>query len=110
MKIDFRGKKVTVMGLGLNQGGLGISKWLLAQGARLTITDLKDRHALAPPIEELERLKKTLGKKAHAIRYVLGEHRAEDFRNADLIIQNPGVPRDSKWLKVAQRAGVTIES
>ncbi len=110
MTMEFRGKNVTVMGLGLNQGGLGISKWLLAQGARLTITDLKDRHALAPSIEALERERKTLGKKAHAIRYALGAHRAEDFKNADLVIQNPGVPRDSRILKLARKAGVPIES
>ncbi len=105
-----RGKKVTVMGLGVNQGGLGVSKWLLQQGARLTITDLKDRRALAAPIEELESLKARLGKKAYRIRYVLGEHRSEDFRNADLVIQNPGVPRDSSFLKIAKKAGALIES
>lgn len=107
---NFNNLRVTVMGLGVNQGGLGISEWLLRQGARLTITDLKDRRALAEPIKTLERLRATLGKKARPIRFVLGTHRAEDFRNADLIIQNPGVPRDSKFLKVARSSGVPIES
>lgn len=110
MMTAFRGKKITVMGLGLNQGGLGISKWLLRQGARLTITDLKDRHALAPSIEALEHPRKKLGAAAHPIRYVLGEHREADFTHADLIIQNPGVPRESKFLKIARAAGVPIES
>lgn len=105
-----RNKKVIVMGLGVNQGGLGVSKWLLRQGARLTVTDLKDRHALAASIDELEALRKKLGKKARAIRYVLGAHRSEDFKNADIVIQNPGVPRDSEFLKVARKAGVLIES
>ncbi len=104
------GKKVTVMGLGVNQGGLGVSKWLLRQGARLTITDLKDRHALAKSIEELEALRAALGKRAYPVRYVLGEHRKEDFQDADLVIHNPGVPRDSVYLKVARKAGALIES
>ncbi len=108
--LDFKNKRVTIMGLGVNQGGLGISKWFLQQGARLTVTDLKDRHALEASIDDLERLRTKLGKKAHAVRYVLGEHREEDFKNADLIIQNPGVPRDSKFLKIARAAGVPIES
>ena len=108
--LDVRGRKVTIMGLGLNQGGLGVAKWLLGRGARLTVTDLKDRHALAPSIEALEQLRKKLGRKAHPIRYALGAHRAEDFRGADLVIQNPGVPRDSEFLKIARRAGVPIES
>jgi UDP-N-acetylmuramoylalanine--D-glutamate ligase len=110
MTTVLRDKKVTVMGLGVNQGGLGVSKWLLRQGARLTITDLKDRHALAASIDELEALRISLGKKAHKVRYVLGEHRAEDFKDADLVIQNPGVPRDSAFLKIARKAGALIES
>ncbi len=106
----FLGRKVTIMGLGLNRGGLGVAKWLLRQGARLTVTDLKDRHALAPSISELERLRKTLGTNAHPIRYVLGRHRDADFRTADMVIQNPAVPRDSRFLAVARRAGVPVES
>ena len=101
----FRGLRITVMGLGLNQGGLGIAKWLLRHGARLTITDLKTRGQLAPSIEALAAVKG-----AHPVRYVLGEHRKEDFRTADMIIQNPGVPRDSEFLAVAKKAGVPIES
>jgi UDP-N-acetylmuramoylalanine--D-glutamate ligase len=101
----FRGLRITVMGLGLNQGGLGISTWLLRQGARLTITDLKSREQLAPSIEALAKVKG-----AYPVRYVLGEHRKEDFRKADMIIQNPGVPRDSEYLAIAKKAGVPIES
>jgi len=101
----FRGRKITVMGLGLNQGGLGVSKWLLRQGARLTITDLKSREELAPSIRALAAVKG-----AHPVRYVLGRHRKADFRRADMIIQNPGVPRDSAFLKIARKAGVPIES
>lgn len=102
---DLKDKEVVVMGLGLNQGGLGVSKWLVRRGARVTVTDLKDAHALAPSIDELEKVK---GR--HRVRYVLGRHRESDFRGADLIIQNPGVPRDSKYLRIARKAGVPIES
>jgi len=100
----FRGMKVTVMGLGLNQGGLGIAKWLVRHGAILTVTDLKSKEELAPSIAALASVK------GARVTYVLGRHRAEDFRRADMIIQNPGVPRDSGFLKVARRAGVPIES
>jgi UDP-N-acetylmuramoylalanine--D-glutamate ligase len=112
---DFRGKKIVVMGLGLNQGGLGIAKWLLKHGARLTVTDLKDQHALADSLADLERAyilyNRKYGKaKIHRVEYVLGHHRPEDFRRADMIIQNPGVPRDNAFLKIAKKAGVPIES
>lgn len=110
MKPEFKDLRVTVMGLGLNQGGLGVSKWLLRRGARLTITDLKDRRALLPSITALEVLRRTLGRKAHPIRYVLGRHRVADFRGADMVIRNPGVPRDSKFLAIARDSGVPVES
>ncbi|HTK59720.1 MAG TPA: hypothetical protein VL283_00800, partial [Candidatus Baltobacteraceae bacterium] len=77
---EFKGKRVTVMGLGLNQGGLGIAKWLVRHGARLTITDLKTKEQLAPSIAALAEVK------GHPVRYVLGRHRNEDFRRADMII------------------------
>lgn len=102
---DFKDKKVVVMGLGLNQGGLGVAKWLVRQGARVLVTDLKDEHALAPSVAELEKVE---GR--HRVRYVLGRHRARDFRGADMIIKNPGVPRDSEYVMIARRAGVPIES
>ncbi len=107
---DFKGLRVTVMGLGLNQGGLGVSKWLLRQGARLTVTDLKDRRALKTSIDALEAFRKALGRNARPVRYVLGRHRDEDFRDTGMIIRNPGVPRGSKYLEIARQAGVPVES
>ncbi|MDE3091911.1 MAG: UDP-N-acetylmuramoyl-L-alanine--D-glutamate ligase, partial [Chloroflexota bacterium] len=43
------------------------------------------------------------------IEYVLGEHREQDFLNADLIVRNPGVPRESHWLKQAQEHEIPVE-
>ena len=40
---------------------------------------------------------------------MLGEHRDEDFRAADLVIRNPGVPRESRYLQIARAAGAAIE-
>ena len=91
------------MGLGLYQGGSGIAatKFLLAQGAKITVTDLKTKAQLKDQI-------KRLGQSAKKIKFVLGRHRAGDFKNADLIVKNPGVPRTSPYLKIAKSAGVSI--
>lgn len=105
---EYKGKRVVVMGLGVNQGGLGVSKWLLKHGAKLTVTDLKDRRSLGESIAALESERKRL--RAPAIRYVLGRHRDSDFRGADVVIQNPGVPRESKHLAIARKAGARIET
>ncbi len=38
---DLKDKRVLVMGLGVHGGGLGVAQWLVKQGARVTVTDLK---------------------------------------------------------------------
>jgi UDP-N-acetylmuramoylalanine-D-glutamate ligase len=41
MTSDFRGKRVTVMGLGSFGGGIGAVQYLAGHGAMVTVTDLK---------------------------------------------------------------------
>jgi UDP-N-acetylmuramoylalanine--D-glutamate ligase len=90
---DLKGLKVTVMGLGLNGGGLASAAFFARQGAIVTVTDMKDEKALSASIEALKGLD---------IRYVLGRHEMEDFRDADLVIKNPAVRPDSPFLKAAK--------
>lgn len=85
--------KVTVMGLGLNGGGLASALYFAKRGDDVTVTDLRDEAILAPAIEQL---------KDYPIHYVLGEHRNEDFQNADCVIKNPAVKWDSPFLKQAR--------
>lgn len=95
------GKRVTVMGLGLHGGALGTIEWLYNQKAQITVTDLKNEHELQSTIAALNQYPD--------ISLILGRHREEDFTNADLIIRNPAVPRDSKFLLLAAKAGIPIE-
>lgn len=95
-----RGKRVLVMGLGLHGGGLGITRWLIGQGAEVTVTDLKTADQLRPSVEALTGL---------PVRLVLGHHDAADFASADLVIRNPGVPSQSPYLQVARDHGVPVE-
>lgn len=93
------------MGLGLYEEGSGISavRFLLSSGAKVTVTDLKTKEQLADQI-------KRLGSLAKKIKFVLGEHREADFRLADMVVRNPGVPKNSKYLKIARDRGIPIES
>ncbi len=91
---SIEGLSVLIMGLGLNRGGLEAARWFVEAGAKVTVTDLRSAEALAPSIESL---------KDYDIRYVLGRHDMEDFKNADLVIKNPAVPPTSPFLKVARR-------
>ena len=88
-----------MMGLGLFGGGVGAVRFLLREGARVTVTDLRSAEALAESLEALS---------GCPIRLKLGGHDEEDFRNSDLIVANPGVPRISPFLKVAERARVPV--
>ena len=90
-----KNKKVLVMGLGLHGGGVAVVNWLIKHGAKVTVTDLKTKKELAPSLLGLARLQ--------AIKLVLGQHR-------DIVIQNPAVPRESKYLKIARKSGATIEN
>ncbi|MGB8646437.1 MAG: UDP-N-acetylmuramoyl-L-alanine--D-glutamate ligase [Anaerolineae bacterium] len=97
--MDLHGKRVLVMGLGLHGGGLGVTRWLLKQGAQVTVTDLKKPVELAPTVAALQ---------GERVEFVLGEHRESDFTAADLIVRNPGVPRESRYLALARARDVPI--
>lgn len=101
-KTFFRGKKITMMGLGLLGRGINVAKFLLKHGAILTITDLKPKEKLLSSIEELKEYEKQ-------ITYVLGEHRLEDFRNCDMVIKAAGVPLDTPFIEEAHKNGVPVE-
>ncbi len=98
--IPISGRRVVVMGLGLHGGGVAMVRFLCARGARVLATDLRDEQTLAPSLRALSDLD---------VEYVLGEHRREDFVNADLVIRNPAVPEESPFLAAARAAGVAIE-
>jgi UDP-N-acetylmuramoylalanine--D-glutamate ligase len=98
--MDFTGKRVLVMGLGLQGGGVGVARFLAEKGAKVTVTDLKSPDELEDSIVSLSDL---------PINFVLGEHREKDFKNTDLVIRNPDVPWDSPFLAIARQKQIPIE-
>ncbi|NQT89034.1 UDP-N-acetylmuramoyl-L-alanine--D-glutamate ligase [bacterium] len=96
---DFEGKRITVMGLGLLGGGVAVTRFLASQGARVTVTDMKDAGTLADSVAALDGLPVTLR---------LGEHVDADFTETDLIVVNPAVADSSPFLAKARAAGVTL--
>jgi len=96
----FKGKKITVMGLGLLGGASNDARFLAECGAELIVTDLKTEEQLASSVKPLKKYKN--------IKFVLGEHRLEDFKNADLILQMGNVPPDSPYLLEAEKNKIPI--
>ncbi len=97
----FKGKKITLMGLGLLGRGVGDAQFLSECGADLIVTDLKTAKDLAPSLKKLSKFKN--------IKFVLGEHRMEDFKNRDMIIKAAGVPLDSVFIAEAKKNKIPIE-
>jgi UDP-N-acetylmuramoylalanine--D-glutamate ligase len=96
----YNDKKVLIFGLGLNDGGLGMAEYFLKQGAKVTITDSKTREELAEPISVLSKYKD--------VTYHLGGHIEKDFIENDIIVRNPGIKPDNKYLKLARDSGKEI--
>lgn len=105
MKINFKGKRVLIMGLGLNGGGVGVAKFFCSQKANVLVTDLKSEEQLSESLEKLKKLK---------IKYILGRHEEADFLGyplgPDLIIKNPDVPSTSPYLEIARKNNIPIET
>lgn len=95
------GKRVLVMGLGLFGGGVGATRFLVQQGAIVTVTDLRSAQDLSASVRALDGL---------PVTFKLGGHNVEDFSRADLVVANPAVPRSSPFLLAAIEAGVPITS
>jgi len=100
--MDVAGKRVTVMGLGRHGGGVAVSRWLAEAGAIVTISDRADAATLADSLSELE------GVPIAALH--LGEHHADDFRAAEVVVVNPAVKPDNELVQIARQAGATITS
>ncbi|MBU1146263.1 UDP-N-acetylmuramoyl-L-alanine--D-glutamate ligase [Patescibacteria group bacterium] len=105
--IDFYDKKITVMGLGLLGRGVGVVKYLAGKGARVTVTDLKSVKDLAPSVREIKNFLKNK-KGAYQVKFILGKHRLEDFRSADMVFKAAGVPLDSVYIIEAKKNDIPV--
>lgn len=89
------------MGLGRFGGGVDVVKFACSAGARVIVTDLAKQDALAESISQLKGLD---------IAYHLGSHEGGDFEQADVVVANPAVPLDNKFLQIARKAGRKVTS
>lgn len=96
----FKGKKITVMGLGLLGRGVGDAQFLAECEADLIVTDLKTEEQLADSLVRLANHKN--------ITFTLGEHKMEDFEGRDMILVAAGVPMDSPYLAHAKEQGIEL--
>src|SRR2546428_11502743 len=79
--LDFRDKRVTVAGLGIE--GVDLVRYLCRHGARVTISDSKAREQLAKPLEEIAGL---------PVRLSLGSDQTRAIADAEAVFVSQGVP------------------
>ncbi len=89
------------MGLGAFGGGAGLAHYLATQGATVTVTDLQPAEALQESLATLANL---------PIRFILGEHREQEFSDTDVVFVNPAVPLNSRYLEIARQHQVPLDS
>ncbi|GIW62990.1 MAG: hypothetical protein KatS3mg090_0816 [Patescibacteria group bacterium] len=89
-----KGRKVVIMGLGLQGGGVDSAIFFARLNANVVVTDLKSSHELKNSIKQLGDFEN--------ITFVLGQHRKQDFETADLVVKNHKIKWSNKFLKLAE--------
>ena len=95
---NLKGKRVTVLGLG--REGTALARFLVEQGALVTVSDLKDAEQLHPALAQLSGM---------PVRYFLGSH-PEEILDCVVLFISPGVPLDAPIVVEARRRGLTLSS
>ncbi len=99
MDLDFRDKRVTVVGLGIE--GVDAVRFLARHGAYITVSDAKPREKLADRIEEVADL---------PVRLSLGANDPAEIADADAVFVSQGVPLDLPGILEAQRRELPVWS
>jgi len=97
---QYQGKKILVVGLGLQGGGVGIAKFFAELGAKVTVTDKKTQERLFFSIQAL---------KDYPITFHLGHHQLKDFIEADSIFKGPSVPWTLPEIIEAEKRHIPVE-
>lgn len=96
----FKGKHVTVLGLGLLGRGVGDVEFLAKCGAEVLVTDKKNGSELAPSVEKLRHYSN--------VQFKLGGHDPEDFKHCVMVLKAAGVRLDSPEVAVARESGIPV--
>lgn len=93
----YKGKKVLVMGFGVS--GVATAKYMTKQGAKVTVTDMKQKSELTESVNACSDLK---------LEYELGKHNPPTFTQSEMIVVSPGVPLTAKPLDEARAMNILI--
>jgi UDP-N-acetylmuramoylalanine--D-glutamate ligase len=100
--MDFRSRKITVMGLGRHGGGVAAARFCAQAGGIITVTDLADEAAISESLSTLQDVS--------IAKFILGKHQAVDFCTTDIVVVNPAVKPANSFVELARLAGAQITS
>ncbi|MCB9094653.1 MAG: UDP-N-acetylmuramoyl-L-alanine--D-glutamate ligase [Halobacteriovoraceae bacterium] len=98
---QYRGKKVLIVGLG--KTGFVLINFFNQLDCSIKITDIKPIFDLNKPVKRVKKIKP-------APELVLGEHRDEDFLDADLVIYSSSVDPSLPQIELAREHGKEVYS
>jgi UDP-N-acetylmuramoylalanine--D-glutamate ligase len=98
-KQNWQNRKIVI--LGAARQGLALARYLNAQGARVTLSDMRSPEELAQARQSLSN---------SDIQWVLGEHPSSLLDQADLLCLSGGIPLDLPIVIEAQRRGVALSN
>jgi UDP-N-acetylmuramoylalanine--D-glutamate ligase len=98
---QYRGKKVLIVGLG--KTGFALINLFNSFGAEIKVTDIKPIFDLSKPVKRLKKMNPTP-------QMTLGEHRDEDFLEADIVVYSSSVDPNLPQLQRAREHGKEVHS
>lgn len=94
---DLSGKKILIVGFA--KTGVALARFLVKNGAEVTVSDHKSKAELANFLEQMDDIQ---------INYDLGNHTPKVFLQQDLIILSPGISPHLKIFEYAKNNGVQV--
>lgn len=94
---ELKGQRILVVGLA--RTGVALAKFLVKQGAQVTVSDHKSKAELANYLELME---------GTPVTFELGGHTPKTFLQQDLIILSPGISPALKIFDYARSQGVKV--
>ncbi|MHB8710655.1 MAG: UDP-N-acetylmuramoyl-L-alanine--D-glutamate ligase [Minisyncoccota bacterium] len=96
----FKGKKITLMRIGLLGRGVGDAAYLAECGADVLVVDDASQEVMQPSVDALKGFKN--------IKFKFGKYDLEDFRNCDMVLKGAGAALNSPEIAEAHKHNVPV--